>query len=506
MLLLRQLTSVFSFLAGASLSCDRGSPASAMNSTGIVCRFTKEAGLVFNQETSDVIQAAFRHASFPNIEGMKSILFLGSVSYILKNLQINNMSMGNSDVDLSDEKGILISIQDVAAAFQGTMNYAYSNWLLNLNHSLDFEIESQIDLELALTLACDNGRIAVTISDCLLNFDKLTLQLQKRREASWIKKLFTDLVSFTLRHVIKGQICTEIHKMANLLADFTLDQAGEFIRDGEIATSTELTSDPVLTSGYIESRHKGTVFYKNSSVLHQPSAIPVERVETRMFNLWISEPVINSLLFAAYHDDRLILKLTGGDLLKLFEDGESKNEPNVLQQMIPAIPMHDLMIKLGPLKPPVILFKRVGTIMQSSISVEVDVLPGTKDSYTAVHLELDVKTTIQAFYANRKIRLQPTSNLWAIKAVKSNPAITLNEIKATRYLESFFSAGGLQKIISYVEFYITAMLNKKGLHYFNIINTQLDTDEGYVTIATDFSFPRQLLENFLRNLTPMTRS
>ncbi|XP_041046635.1 cholesteryl ester transfer protein isoform X1 [Carcharodon carcharias] len=506
MFLLRQLTPVFVFLSAASLSCDRGSPASSMHSTGIVCRFTKEAGLVFNQETSDVIQAVFRHASFPNIEGKKSVLLLGTVSYIFKNLQINNMSVEKSDADLSDEKGILISIQDVAVAFKGTMNYAYSNWLLNLNHSLDFQIESQTDLNLALTLACDNGRIAVTISDCLLNFDKLVLKIQKHKEASWIQRLFTDFVSFTLRHIVKGQICTEIHKMANLLADFTLYQAALFIQDGEIASSIELTTDPVITSGYIESRHKGSVSYKNSSVSQKPSAIPVERVETRMFNLWVSEPVINSLLFAAYQDDRLTLKLTDSDLLKLFEDGGSKNQPNILQQMIPGVPMRNLMIKLGPLRPPVILFKRPGTIMQASIYVEVDVLSSNNDSHIALYLEMDSETIVLASYAERKIHLQPSSSLWAIKVVNSNPAITLNENKAKRYLEAFFSTGGLEKIISYIEFYVTALLDKKGLRYFNITNTLMETDEGYVTIATDFGFPRHLLENFLQNLTPMARS
>ncbi|XP_067905700.1 cholesteryl ester transfer protein isoform X2 [Heterodontus francisci] len=416
------------------------------------------------------------------------------------------MSVEKSDVDLSDEKGILLAIQNVAAVFKGTMNYAYSNWLLNLNHSLDFEIESQTDLNLVLTLACNNGRIAVTISDCLLNFDKLTLQIQKLREVNWIKQLFTDIVSFTLRHIVKGQICVEIHKMANLLADFTLYQAGLFIQDGEIATSIELTGDPALTSGYIESRHKGSVSYKNSSVLQKPSAIPVERVETRMFNVWVSEPVINSLLFAAYRDNRLTLKLTDGDLLKLFEDGGSKNQPNILQQMIPTVPMSDLMIKLGPLRPPVILFKRVGTVLQSSVSVEVGVLSGSEDSYTALYLEMDAETIVRASYADRKIHLQPSSNLWALKVVRSNPVIALDESKAKCYVEAFFSAGGLEKIISYVEFYITAMLDKKGLSYFNITNPLLETDEGYVSIATDFGFPRQLLENFLQNLMPITRS
>ncbi|XP_062922821.1 cholesteryl ester transfer protein isoform X2 [Mobula hypostoma] len=486
---LRQLSPVLFLLAGASLSCHPGPPASSMNITGIVCRFSKEAALIFNQETSDVIQATFRHASFPDMAGEKSILMLGTISYVLKNLQIMNMSVESSDVELSNEKGILISIENVAATIKGNMNYAYSNWLLQLNHSLDFEIQSQTDVDLALTLGCDNGRIEVTISDCLLNFDKLSLQLQKLSKISWIKQLLTDFVSFTLRHVLKGQICAEIHKMANLLSDFTLKQAGIFIRDGEISTSTELTGDPVITSGYVESQHKGSVFYRNLSVFQKPSVIPVEREETRMFSLWVSEAVINSLLFAAYHEDRLTLKLEDNDLL-----------------VFPAVPVNELMLKLTPLRPPSILFKRTGTILEGSLSVEFDVLPDSKESHTALYMEVDIETTVQSSYANRKIQLWPSSNRWSIKAIKHNPAVTLDENKANYYLENFFSSGGLQNIMSYVEFYITALLDKKGLHYFNVTNTVLEPSKGYMLVATDFHFPRQLLESFLQNLTSTTRS
>ncbi|XP_055504534.1 cholesteryl ester transfer protein [Leucoraja erinacea] len=494
---LGQLALLLFLMAGASLSCEP----STTNSTGIMCRFTKDAALVFNQETSDVIQATFRHASFPDIKGEKSILFLGSVSYVLKNLQINNMSVESSDVDLSKEKGILISIQNVAATFKGTMNYAYTNWLLKINNSLDFKIEVQTDVDLGLTLAYDNGRIALTVSDCVLNFHKLTLQLQKQSQVNWIRQLLTDFVSFTLRQILKGQICAEIHKMSNLLSDFTLQQAGAFLSDGEISTSIELTGDPMITSEYVESWHKGSVFYKNFSVFQKPNAIPFERVETRMFNLWVSEPVINSLLYAAYLDDRLSLKLVDDDLLKVFEAGEFKHELNVLQQVFPAVPINDLMVKLTALRPPSILFKRVGTILEGSVAIEVDVVPESKDSYTALYMEMDIETTVQSSYTNRKIHLQPSSNHWSIKTLKNNPAITLDKTIAKRYLEKFFSAGGLQKIISYVEFYITALLDKKGLQYFNISNTVLEPNKGYVTVATDFQFPRQLLENFLRNFT-----
>ncbi|XP_007905776.1 cholesteryl ester transfer protein [Callorhinchus milii] len=505
-LLIATLPLLLHLLPGGSFSCVPGSGNSSGNHTGLICRLTKAAALVLNQETTGVIQATYRQATFPNVTGESSIPLLGSMKHVFKNLQVNNMSIEKSDVDLGEERGISIDIQNVAVLFKGTIYYSYTSWLLSLHQSVDFEIESQADLYLSVNLACDRGRVAVTISDCFLNFDKLILRLQKDEETSWIQQLFTDFVSFTLRHVIKKQICAEIHQMANLLADFILDQAAAFIQDGNVAISTALISDPVLTDGYIESRHTGDIFYKNLTYFQQSNAIPGEQVEERMFNLWVSEQLINSLFLAAYLEGHLSLSLSDQELLRLLQHEDPVGQPNLLQQIIPDIPAHDLVLHLWPLRAPVILFTPPGTILQSSVAVELRVKRSDKDPYVVLYMEMDVKTTIETSYSDQKVRLRVTDNLWSLKVVKSAVEIALDKNKAQRCLEKFFSGGGLKKIISYVEFYLMDLLNKKGLHHFEILNPLIQTEEGYVIIATDFAFPRHLLETFLRSLPSLVRA
>lgn len=34
-----------------------------------------------NEKTTEVIQAAFKHAKYPNIQGEKSMLFMGKLNY-----------------------------------------------------------------------------------------------------------------------------------------------------------------------------------------------------------------------------------------------------------------------------------------------------------------------------------------------------------------------------------------------------------------------------------------
>ncbi|XP_067406044.1 cholesteryl ester transfer protein isoform X2 [Emydura macquarii macquarii] len=289
---------------------------SSFNITGIVCRMTKPAALVLNQHTAQVIQAAFRHASYPDISGEKSMSFLGKVAYGLTNIQINDLSIENSTVDFKEDDAIDIAIQNVTASFKGTLSYGYTGaWFVKLTHAIDFEIESSIDLQISTKLMCAKGRVAADTSDCYLTFHKLTLHLQGDKQPGWLKQLFTDFISFTLKLVLKGQVCKEINFLAQLLADFIQDRAENFLQDGAIGVDISLTSFPVIKANYMESHHKGLLLYKNYSVIFNDSMFaPSLLSESRMLYFWFSDHVLNSLALAAFLDERLVLMIPGNEL------------------------------------------------------------------------------------------------------------------------------------------------------------------------------------------------
>ncbi|KAH0619478.1 hypothetical protein JD844_000133 [Phrynosoma platyrhinos] len=136
---------------------------SSFNDTGIVCRITKPAALVLNEQTAQVIQTAFRHADYPDIKGEKSMNFLGKIAYGLTNIHINDLSIENTEVDFKEDDAIDIEIHNVSASFQGTLSYGYG-LLLYKNHSGIFH-----ESAFAPSLLSESRMLYFWFSDHVLN-------------------------------------------------------------------------------------------------------------------------------------------------------------------------------------------------------------------------------------------------------------------------------------------------------------------------------------------------
>ncbi|KAG7279776.1 hypothetical protein CRUP_008846 [Coryphaenoides rupestris] len=258
-------------------------PASAYRYTGAVCRLTYPAAVVLNEKTTKVIEAAFQHARYPRMTGEKSIPFIGTVKYGLDNLEIHNLTIGQSEFDLRPTDGISMKISNVSAVFRGTIHYGYGSWLVNVAHSVDFEIESQIDLGINPRLYCGEGKVSADTSDCYLEFHKLRLQLQGDKEPNWLKKLFTDFITFTVKLVVKGQ---------------------------------------------------GLTNYNNiSAVINESVFNPSQLTEDKMLYFWISDQLLNPMVAAAHQDGRFHLNVSGTEITRLWTQG-SKNRPLVTPELL----------------------------------------------------------------------------------------------------------------------------------------------------------------------------
>uniref|UniRef100_A0A8C2WNK4 Cholesteryl ester transfer protein, plasma n=1 Tax=Cyclopterus lumpus TaxID=8103 RepID=A0A8C2WNK4_CYCLU len=314
LLLLLLFLSVF----GASHICLQDA-ASAYRFTGAVCRLTYPAAVVLNEKTTKVIEAAFQHARYPSVKGEKSLLFIGRVIYGLDNLEIHNLSIGRSTFELHPGEGIGLEIGNVSAVFRGNIQYGYGNWLVSIAQSIDFEIESQIDLGINPKLYCREGKVAADTSDCYLHFHKLHLHLQGDKEPNWLRKLFTDFITFTVKLAIKGQICKEINKVANILSDFIQDTADQFLSYGDISVDIGVTAAPVINANYIESYHK----VNNTSVINSSVFHPSQLTENRMLYFWVSGQllVFNPMFSAAHQDSQFQLNISGAELTCLLESG-----------------------------------------------------------------------------------------------------------------------------------------------------------------------------------------
>ncbi|XP_029010534.1 cholesteryl ester transfer protein [Betta splendens] len=467
-------------------------PPSAYRFTGIVCRLTYPAAVVLNEKTTKVIEAAFQHTRYPSVKGEKSILFIGKVIYGLDNLEIHNLSIGQSVFELHPGEGIALKIHNVSAVFKGTIQYGYGSWIVNLAHSIDFEIESQIDLGINPKLYCGASKVAADTSDCYLNFHKLHLHLQGDREPNWLKKLFTDFITFTVKLVVKGQICKEINKVANILADFIQDTAKEYLRIGGISVDIGITTVPVITANYIESYHKGLMSYNNTvSFISDSSFHPSHLTENRMLYFWVSDQVFNPMLTAAHQDGMLAINISGPELTDLFKKNLSSDMPVFIRKCL--LESTSPTLRVWSSRVPSLNTSTLGTRVRAEASGELDCGDGG-----TLFFKTNVVVDVTASYAEKKLFLHGNrSQVVVLHAELPSQNVLLSDEQLEFIMEAIKEIG-IPKGLSVLEVELTKVLDKQGTYLFDIFNPEVLPQDGFVIIQMDFGFPHHLLVEFLK--------
>uniref|UniRef100_A0A3Q3FPD3 Cholesteryl ester transfer protein, plasma n=1 Tax=Labrus bergylta TaxID=56723 RepID=A0A3Q3FPD3_9LABR len=429
--------------------------ASAYRFTGAVCRLTHPAALL-NDKTTKVIEAAFQNARYPSLKREKSLLFIGTVKYGLENLEIHNLSIGQSEFEL-------------------TIQYGYGSWLL-LSEHMSLCVLSVISVHLS---DCGEGKVAADTSDCYLNFHKLLLHLQGTKSTpNWLKKLFTDFITFTVKMVIKGQICIEINKVANILADFIQDTAGQFLSDGAISMDIGVTAAPVITANYIESYHKVNTTFINT-VINDSLFHPNQLTENRMLYFWLSDQVCNPLLSAAHQDGRFTLNISGAELTvstsPLKKSCSGSPELRVWSSSVPFLNTSTSgttiwaeasgQLSCGMQGTPTLFFQTVLVSTKSWIYFKLMIL--------AVDFKLNGDIYFQLF------------ELYLF--CKRDEAKSTCEVFSDTLC-----------CVSVLEVELTRLLDKQGTNLFDIFNPEVLPRDGFVVIQTDFGFPHHLLVEFLK--------
>ncbi|NXT97701.1 CETP protein, partial [Buphagus erythrorhynchus] len=369
---------------------------------------------------------------------------------------------------------------------------------LKLFHSVDFEIESSIDFQLNIKLMCQKQQVAPDASDCYLTFHKLTLHLQGDKQPGWLKQLFTDFISFTLKLVLKREVCKEINAVAQTLTNYIIGLAANFVRDKDIIVDISLASDPVIKANYIETHHKGIVLYKNtSSVLSDSVFSPSLLTETRMLYFWLSEHSLSSLAAAAFLDGQLVLSLRGEKLQELFEMESTEAQQKAVQRIFQGASYNDSVAKVWSLTQPQISLQPEGTVVRSLVAVEVSILLAGEEPLVTLYMEKEVTVTVQATYAEKKLILQAVDSSIEIKVFKCTADPSGEDPSIQSFLQNMILVAGIPEVTSSIGSALTSLMNSKRLNLFDIINPEIIPRKGYVIVQLDFGFPSHLLLNFL---------
>ncbi|XP_049999941.1 cholesteryl ester transfer protein isoform X2 [Alexandromys fortis] len=428
------------------------------------------------------------------------MMLLGRVTYGLHNIQISHLAVASSQVELVEASSVDVFIQNASATFKGTLNYGYKGaWGLNIEQSVDFEIESAIDLQINTQLTCDSGSVRTNAPDCSISFHKLLLHLQGEREPGWIKQLFTNIISFTLKLVLKAQVCKEINVISNIMADFVQTRAANILSDGDIGVDISLTRSPVITATYLESHHKGHFIYKNiSEVRPLPSFSPTLLGDTRMLYFWFSEQVLDSLAKVAFQDGRLQLNLAEAELGAVLETWHFNPKREIVPELLSGFLTSPGTVTVHCPRRPTISCQNKGVVVSSPVVMEF-IFPHKDGQDSVAHtFEEDIVATVQASYSKKKLSL-------SLVDFQIKPKTTSNMAESSKSIQSFLqllvSTVGVPEVMSRLEVALTTLINSKGLDLFDIINPEIITRDGFLLLQMDFGFPEHLLVDFLQSLS-----
>ncbi|XP_061577192.1 cholesteryl ester transfer protein isoform X2 [Cololabis saira] len=468
-------------------------PVSAYRFTGTVCRLTYPAAAVLNEKTTKVIEAAFQHARYPSMQGEKSLLFVGKISYGLDNLEIHNLSIGRSAFELLPGKGIALEISNVSAVFRGTLKYGYGSWLVNVAQAIDLEIESQIDLGIKPKLYCGKGKVAADTSDCYLTFHKLRLHLQGDKEPNWLKRVFTDFITFTVKLVIKGQICKEINKLADIMAEFIQDTAAHLLSDGGISVDIGVTAPPVITANYIESYHKGLTNYRNvTSVISDSVFHPSQLTENKMLYFWFSDQFFNPLIAAAHEDGRFQLNISSEELTELFKTSLSSVMPEYIEKCL----IDSAELRVWSSSAPFLNTSTTGSRVSAQASGE---LHCGNQGTPALFFQTNVSIDITVSYTDKKLFLHGTpKEISVLRAEQPSQNTMLQDDSQLQFIREAVERIGIPKVLSVLEVEITRLMDKQGVNLFDIIDPEVLPQDGFLVTQMDFGFPHHLLVDFLK--------
>ncbi|KAK5614795.1 hypothetical protein CRENBAI_013004 [Crenichthys baileyi] len=312
---------------------------------------------------------------------------------------------------------------------------------------------------------------------------------------NWLKKLFTDFITFTVKLVVKGQICKEINKLADILAEFIQDTAADFLSDGGINVDIGVTTTPVIFANYIESYHKGLTSYLNTtSVINNSVFHPNQLTENRMLYFWFSDEVFKPLIAAAHQDGRFQLNISSEEVKALFKTSLSSTQPEYIEKCLLESASPELRVWSSSV--PTLTTSTMGTSVWAQATGEL--YCGSQNKPT-LFFQTNVTIDVTASYADKKLFLHgKPQEIFVVRAELPSQNQQIYDEAQIEFIREAVDKIGIPKVLSVLQVEITRLMDKQGANLFDIINPEVLHQEGYVVTQMDFGFPHHLLVDFLK--------
>lgn len=429
------------------------------------------------------IQQRLKTIKVPDFSGTQKVSPIGKVQYSLSNMQIVDVGLPKSAVDLVPGTGVRLSIGNAFISLHGNWRVKYLR-IIKDSGSFDLKV-SALTVTTSIAIKSDEtGRPTVSSVNCAANVGSASIKFHGG--ASWLYNLFKNFIDKALRNALQKQICPLV---ADAVSDLnpqlkTLNVVAKVDQYAEIEYS--MVSSPTVSSSSIDLSLKGE-FY-NIGKHQEPPFSPAA------FSL---PPQINNMLYlglSAFTTDSAAFVYNRAGLLSLYitDDMIPKGSPIRLNTktfgvFIPQVAKRfpGLMMKLlvKTVKNPVITFEPNNVTTQATGTVTAYAIQPNATLSPLFILNLETSVSAQVFVSGMRLA----------------GAVSLNKMDLTlgtsyvgefqvRSLDNIFQMVLKVVVIPKLNVQLAKGYPLPTLGKMKLVNTQLQVLKDYMLIGTDVQF------------------
>lgn len=429
------------------------------------------------------IQQKLKTIKVPDFSGTQKVSPIGKVQYSLSNMQIVDVGLPKSAVDLVPGTGVRLSIGNAFISLHGNWRVKYLR-IIKDSGSFDLKVNA-LTVTTSIAIKSDEtGRPAVSSVDCSANVGSASIKFHGG--ASWLYNLFKNFIDKALRNALQKQICPLV---ADAVSDLnpqlkTLNVLAKVDQYAEIEYS--MVSSPTVSTSSIDFSLKGEFYNigKHQEPPFSPAAFSLPPQINNMLYIGLSAFTANSAAFV-YNTAGLLSLYITDDMIP--QGSPIRLNTRTFGAFIPQIAKRfpGLMMKLlvKTVKNPVITFEPNNMTVQATGTVTAYAIQPNATLSPLFVLNLETSVSTRVFVSGMRLA----------------GAVTLNEMDltlGTSYVGEF-QVRSLDNILQMVlKVVVIPKLNiqlAKGyplptLGKMKLVDTQLQVLQDYMLIGTDVQF------------------
>uniref|UniRef100_A0A672FAH7 Bactericidal permeability-increasing protein n=1 Tax=Salarias fasciatus TaxID=181472 RepID=A0A672FAH7_SALFA len=343
-------------------------PATVSISPGVKVELTQK-GIDYGRQLGIAsIQSKLKSIRIPDMSGKTRVSPIGKVKYSLSGLQITEVGLPKSALDLVTGSGVRLSIGDAYLKLRGNWKVKYLKFIKD-HGSFDLNVNG-LTITTSLKIDSDDtGRPAVSTISCSASVGSVKIKFHGG--ASWLYNLFRNAISKALRKTLEKQICPLVGTaVSDLNPELkTMNVLAKVDQYAEIEYS--MVSSPVISNTSLVLNLKGE-FYNIGKHQEPPFtatdfSMPTEA--NNMMYMGISAFTVNSAAFVYTTAGILSLYITDDMIPKSSPFRLTTKSFGIFVPQVAKFPDLPMKLLVKAVKSPTVTFEPDNMTIQAAATV-----------------------------------------------------------------------------------------------------------------------------------------